>query len=125
MNAERKEDYERLLFEDNISAILIVLNVLNIKANSIIRKAILTQDSKDVDKAMKIYRIISATTILINFYFLIRNYGFYQDSKERENYDNTLEAIRLIASIFVFIGSVLLAYVTFEEDVPMGEVEVS
>ncbi len=126
MNKENQEDYDRLVFEDNISVILIILSILNIKANQIIEEALINKKSHNIQKALQIYRFISAVSILIYLYFVLRNYNFYQATKndDKKVDENNLEKIRLIGSILIFIGTLMLAYVSFNQKEPMGEVEI-
>ena len=59
MNNQSTQTYTRLKFEDNLSIIFIILNLLNIRANAIIENAILTNNISQVSKALKIYRFLS------------------------------------------------------------------
>lgn len=99
MNNQSTQTYTRLKFEDNLSIIFIILNLLNIRANAIIENAILTGDISQISNALKIYRLIIVISILLYIYFVKRNYEFYIESKQKVNYDNTLEKIRLTGSV--------------------------
>lgn len=110
MNNQSTQTYTRLKFEDNLSIIFIILNLLNIRANAIIENAILTGDISQISNALKIYRLIIVISILLYIYFVKRNYEFYIESKQKVNYDNTLEKIRLTGSVFILVGTILLGY---------------
>lgn len=125
MNNQSTQTYTRLKFEDNLSIIFIILNLLNIRANAIIENAILTGDISQISNALKIYRLIIVISILLYIYFVKRNYEFYIESKQKVNYDNTLEKIRLTGSIFILVGTILLGYTIFKEKTPEGEAEVA
>lgn len=125
MNNQSTQTYTRLKFEDNLSIIFIILNLLNIRANAIIENAILTGDISQISNALKIYRLIIVISILLYIYFVKRNYEFYIESKQKVNYDNTLEKIRLTGSVFILVGTILLGYTIFKEKNPEGEAEVA
>ena len=125
MNNQTTQTYTRLKFEDNLSIIFIILNLLNIRANAIIENAILTGDISQISNALKIYRLIIVISILLYIYFVKRNYEFYIESKQKVNYDNTLEKIRLTGSVFILVGTILLGYTIFKEKTPEGEAEVA
>ena len=125
MNNQSTQTYTRLKFEDNLSIIFIILNLLNIRANAIIENAILTGDISQISNALKIYRLIIVISILLYIYFDKRNYEFYIESKQKVNYDNTLEKIRLTGSVFILVGTILLGYTIFKEKTPEGEAEVA
>ena len=65
MNNQSTQTYTRLKFEDNLSIIFIILNLLNIRANAIIENAILTGDISQISNALKIYRLIIVISILL------------------------------------------------------------
>ena len=125
MNNQSTQTYTRLKFEDNLSIIFIILNLLNIRANAIIENAILTGDISQISNALKIYRLIIVISILLYIYFVKRNYEFYIEGKQKVNYDNTLEKIRLTGSVFILVGTILLGYTIFKEKTPEGEAEVA
>ena len=125
MNNQSTQTYTRLKFEDNLSIIFIILNLLNIRANAIIENAILTGDISQISNALKIYRLIIVISILLYIYFVKRNFEFYIESKQKVNYDNTLEKIRLTGSVFILVGTILLGYTIFKEKTPEGEAEVA
>lgn len=125
MNNQSTQTYTRLKFEDNLSIIFIILNLLNIRANAIIENAILTGDISQISNALKIYRLIIVISILLYIYFVKRNYEFYIESKQKVNYDNTLEKIRLTGSVFILVGTILLGYTIFKEKTLEGEAEVA
>ena len=125
MNNQSTQTYTRLKFEDNLSIIFIILNLLNIRENAIIENAILTGDISQISNALKIYRLIIVISILLYIYFVKRNYEFYIESKQKVNYDNTLEKIRLTGSVFILVGTILLGYTIFKEKTPEGEAEVA
>ena len=125
MNNQSTQTYTRLKFEDNLSIIFIILNLLNIRANAIIENAILTNNISQVSKALKIYRFIIVISILLYIYFVKRNYKFYIESRKKVNYDNTLEKIRLEGSLLILVGTLVLGYTIFKEREPEGEAEVA
>ena len=123
MNNNNQNEYNRLLFEDNISIIFIILSLLNIKANNIIEDAIIANNYDNYNKAINIYKFNIIVSIIIYIYFIIRNYSFYQRAKEN-NEDPTFEKIRVIGSALILIGTILLAYTLFASEGEQGEVEI-
>lgn len=123
MNNFTTNEYNRLLFEDNISIIFIIVSLINIKANNIIEDAIITNDYNNYQKAITLYKINIIISILIYIYFIIRNMAFYNQAINN-NEDGYYEKIRVIGSILIFIGTILLAYTLFSDPSEQGEVEI-
>lgn len=123
MNNFTTNEYNRLLFEDNISIIFIIVSLINIKANNIIEDAIITNDYNNYQKAITLYKINIIISILIYIYFIIRNMAFYNEAINN-NEDGYYEKIRVIGSILIFIGTLLLAYTLFSDPSEQGEVEI-
>lgn len=123
MNNNNPNEYNRLLFEDNISIVFIIVSLINIKANNIIEDAILTNDYGKYQKALTLYKINIIITILVYIYFIIRNVYFYNQAIEN-NEDPTFEKIRVLGSVLILIGTLLLAYTLFNDDNEQGEVEI-
>ena len=123
MMNKNDENYQRLKFEDKLSLILIFLNLLNIKANQIIKETLVTKNVKDVKKAISIYRFISVNSVIINLYFVKRNYRFYLD-KKKVNKEAFIEATRLLGSIFILSGSLLLSYSAFLDQNTTSDIEL-
>lgn len=123
MNSNNQNEYKRLLFEDNISIIFIILSILNIKANNIVEDALITNNYENYNKAIKIYKFNIIVSILIYIYFVIRNYSFYERAIEN-NEDPSFEKIRIIGSVLILIGTILLAYTLFVNENEQGEVEI-
>lgn len=123
MNNFTTNEYNRLLFEDNISIIFIIISLINIKANNIIEDAIITNDYNNYQKAITLYKINIIISILIYIYFIIRNMAFYNQAINN-NEDGYYEKIRVIGSILILIGTILLAYTLFSDSSEQGEVEI-
>lgn len=123
MNSNNQNEYKRLLFEDNISIIFIILSILNIKANNIVEDALITNNYNNYNKAINIYKFNIIVSILIYIYFVIRNYSFYERAIEN-NKNPSFEKIRIIGSVLILIGTILLAYTLFVDENEQGEVEI-
>lgn len=123
MNSNNQNEYKRLLFEDNISIIFIILSILNIKANNIVEDALITNNYDNYNKAINIYKFNIIVSILIYIYFVIRNYSFYERAIEN-NKNPSFEKIRIIGSVLILIGTILLAYTLFVDENEQGEVEI-
>jgi heme/copper-type cytochrome/quinol oxidase subunit 2 len=123
MNNDNFNEYNRLLFEDNISIIFIIVSLINIKANNIVEDAIITNNYEKYQRAITLYKINIIITILVYIYFIIRNVYFY--NKALENNENPyFEKIRVIGSVLILIGTLMLAYTLFSDENEQGEVEI-
>ena len=123
MNNNNQNEYKRLLFEDNISIVFIILSVLNIKANNIVEDALITNNYDNYNKAINIYKFNIVISILIYIYFVTRNYNFYKNAIEN-NENPSFEKIRVLGSVLILIGTILLAYTLFADENEQGEVEI-
>lgn len=116
MNNESKNEYNRLTFENILAIVFIVLNFLNIKANQDVKNSIVT--NKSVSKeTMNIFKLVITITVLSYIYYVIRNYHFYKNTSNTSNKSDNpkIQYIRLIGSIFILIGGILLMYSVFND----------
>ncbi len=104
MNKDTYDMVRRLNFENIIWVVFIVISVLDIYGDELIKKELINNDKTSGDKAKKLFLGISIVSIIIYLYFLARNYSDYKKYKNK-NYE-----IRLIASILVFVGAIMLLY---------------
>lgn len=123
MNNDNFTEYNRLLFEDNISIVFIIVSLINIKANNIVEDAIITNNYEKYKRAITLYKINIIITILVYIYFIIRNVYFYNQALEN-NEDPSFEKIRVIGSVLILIGTLMLAYTLFSDENEQGEVEI-
>lgn len=123
MNNDNFTEYNRLLFEDNISIVFIIVSLINIKANNIVEDAIITNNYEKYQRAITLYKINIIITILVYIYFIIRNVYFYNQALEN-NEDPSFEKIRVIGSVLILIGTLMLAYTLFSDENEQGEVEI-
>lgn len=96
-----------LYFEDFLLVIFICLNILNMIGDKYERDFL--RSNRNVYKiyANRIFDFTLFVTIIIYFYFLIRNYKSYRDiSYDQKN----LYRIKLFGSIFVIVGIICLFY---------------
>lgn len=100
-NNNNEELIKRLSFENWIWGIYLVIAIANIYGDELIKKAIREEDQKASEKARNIFLVILIATLLINTYFLIRNYSDLQKDPENKSLQ-----IR-------FTGSILLLLATF------------
>ena len=123
MNNDNFTEYNRLLFEDNISIVFIIVSLINIKANNIVEDAIITNNYEKYQRAITLYKINIIITIIVYIYFIIRNVYFYNQALEN-NEDPSFEKIRVIGSVLILIGTLMLAYTLFSDENEQGEVEI-
>lgn len=116
MNNQSKNEYNRLSFENIIAIVFIVLNILNIKTNEQVKSSIVTGEQLPKE-TMSIFKLIITITVLAYIYYVIRNYGFYINSTTNANKsgDPRIQYIRLIGSIFILIGGILLMYTVYKD----------
>ena len=84
-NNNNEELIKRLSFENFIWVIYLVIAISNIYGDELIKKSIIERDSGASNKARNIFLIILIVTLLINIYFLIRNYSDLADDPENES----------------------------------------
>ncbi len=101
---EQEETIERLNFENLIWVTFIVVSALDIYGDELIKRGILRHDKSSQEKAENLFLFVSLISILIYVYFLYRNYTDYK------KYCNDLYWIRLAASTFILLGSIMLLY---------------
>lgn len=107
---------KRLNFENIIWICFIIISVLDIYGDELIKKSLNSNDKKCKSKANKLFLGITLFSILIYFYFLMRNYN------DCRKYNNESYHVRLIGSIFVLTGTICFLYfqltTTFQTDSP-------
>lgn len=127
MNNTTQNEYNRLSFENVLSIVFVILNLLNIKANQDVKNSLVSGNALPTE-TMKIYKLIITITVIGYIYFVLRNYSFYKNSTNNSNKSNNprIQYIRLIGSILILIGGLLLMYTVFNDsnDVDSGDVEV-
>lgn len=95
---------KRLSFENIIWVIFIIVSIIDIYGDELLKKSI-TNNNKELSyKADNLFLFVSLISILVYIYFLVRNYYDYKDNK------STIYEIRLIGSILVLAGTLLLFY---------------
>ena len=82
-----------------------MIAIANIYGDELIKKSIREKDREASEKARNIFIIILGTTLLINIYFLIRNYSDYKENPE----DESLK-VRLIGSILLLLATLCFIY---------------
>ena len=124
MNSNINTEYNRLVYEDIIWITNILIALANIKASSIIREAYLTNDLSKIETAQTIFKIITIISIIINIYFVNRNYTYYKEAKQA-NQDSNPELLRFIGSMLILIGTILIFYSLNITDITEGTPDVS
>ena len=100
-------EIKRLNFEDALWLIFIFLSILNIMGDSDDKKYVQTHDNHYKLEANHIFTFTVLVGIFIYLYFLIRNIHFWNLAT---NEQKPLFKIKVIGSIFLLIGSILLFY---------------
>lgn len=103
----KENEINRLNFEDWLFIIIIVLTIVNIFSDQLQKKYILTNNKKYIEKSTELFIITLIIAIFIYLYFVKRNYNLYkQSSKENK----MLFGIKLLGSILIVVGTILLLY---------------
>ncbi len=95
---------KRLSFENIIWIVFIIVSVIDIYGDELLKKSITDNNKELSSKAENLFIFVSLISILVYIYFLVRN---YYDYKENES---TIYEVRLIGSILVLSGTLLLFY---------------
>ncbi len=119
MNPNINSEYNRLVFEDIIWITNIIIALLNIKASQLIREVYLTGDTSKLQTAQNIFRFNTLVSIIINTYFVTRNYNYYEQSLNDDG-EADAERLRLIGSIFILIGTIIIFYSLSIQNIPEG-----
>jgi len=106
MNSTNTEELiKRLSFENLIWAVYLLIAIANIYGDELIKKAILTEDEEASTKARNIFLIILGVTLLINIYFLIRNYSDLKNDPDNESLQ-----VRFLGSILLLMATLCFLY---------------
>ncbi len=106
MNSNNTENLiRRLTFENYIWGIYLVVALFNIYGDELIKKSIRENDRNANRKARTIFLAILIVTLLINIYFLIRNY-----SDLKQDFNNESLRIRFLGSIFLLLATLSFLY---------------
>lgn len=97
-----EETINRLNLEDWIFITFIVVSILNIYANSLLKKEVIENNKKYQEKADQIFLIVIIISIILYSYFFKRNYNVYKNTQ-----DNKL-IIKVLGSLLILIGAVCL-----------------
>lgn len=95
----------QLTFENYIWIIFIIIGVFNIFGDELIKKSIITNNSKPAELAKTIFTIIIIITIIIYLYFIQRNYQDFLRNRNNQSYQ-----IRLLGSILILVGTLCFLY---------------
>ena len=101
------EEIKRLNFEDFLLVLFICSSILNIIGDSYEKEYLKTHSISSKINANKIFDFTLSITILIYFYFLIRNYNSYKNISEDKK---SLYSIKLFGSILIVVGAICLLY---------------
>ena len=124
MNSNINTEYSRLVYEDIIWVTNILIALANIKASSLIREAYLTDDLSKIETAQTMFKIITLISIIINIYFVTRNYTYYNNAKSAGQ-DTNPELLRFIGSMLILIGTILIFYSLNITDITEGTPDIS
>ena len=101
------DELNRLNFEEWLLIILIAVTICNIIGNNLQKLYVKTDNKKYLKNASLIFIITLFVTIIVYLYFVNRNYKVYKNSNKR---NKTLYKIKLIGSILIDVGVILLLY---------------
>lgn len=98
-----------LKIDEYIWIIFIILSTLNIMGDESEKKYYITNDINEDKKAKEIFTFTVAVSFILYLYFAKRNYQTVKKLR-KYNCDSSLHEIRLIGSIFIVIGVLLVLY---------------
>lgn len=102
-----EEELNRLNFEDWLFIIVIALATTNIFCNQLQKKYLESQNKDYLITASTIFIIGLIISVFVYLYFVERNYNLYKESS-KEN--KVLFKIKLLGSILLVVGILLLIY---------------
>ena len=102
-----ENELNRLNFEDWLFIIIITLSLVNIFSDWLQKKYLETNNREYLKESSIIFTITLIITVFVYLYFVKRNYNLYKDSSP-ENI--TIYKIKLLGSILLVIGVILLIY---------------
>lgn len=102
----KKNEINRLNFEDILWIIFILLSILNIVSNNYQKKYIISEFQEYEDKANNVSIFVLTILLLIYSYFFLRNYNMYN------NKDNPTKAdlVKVLGSILFILATICLLY---------------
>lgn len=101
------EEVKNVIIDEYIWVIFIIISFFNIIGDEMDKKNIIFGNNHS-RKAKNIFLFTSFIGIIIYAYFIIRNYNDYVEHMNSD--DINLYQQRLIGSILIFIGSILIIY---------------
>ena len=101
------DEFNRLNFEEWLLIILIAVTIFNIISNNLQKLYLKTNDRKYLKNASLMFIITLSITIIIYLYFVNRNYKVYKNSNKK---NKNIYKIKLIGSILIVVGVILLLY---------------
>lgn len=104
MNENVESMIKRLNFENFIWVCFIVISVFDIYGDELLKKDLREHDKASTLKANRVFLRVTAFSVLIYIYFLIRNCSDY-----KKHHTKSYE-IRVMGSIFILIGTICLLY---------------
>lgn len=108
MSSETKEEtIKRLKFENILWLTFVGLSLLNIFGDNTEREFIETNDKQFQERSNRIFLFTLEVTFFIYLYFLIRNYRALKSAAKK---DKQLYTIKVLGSVFLILGIILLIY---------------
>ncbi|MGN1295902.1 MAG: hypothetical protein ACI4U5_05785 [Bacilli bacterium] len=105
------DDIKRLNFEDYIWIIFVFLCFLNIYGNQLEKIYLRTNKAYYRNKSNSAYILALVIVFIIYGYFIIRNYSQFKKASQK---DKGLYLVKVLGSVIVLTGIVLLIY--FQEN---------
>jgi len=108
MSVDKKKLKEELELEKIIWGIFIIGSLLNIVSDNLQIDYLDNNDKEKLDNAYKVSLFVLILSIVLNSYFVIRNYRDYKNNTTISNSSNNNKSffllIRLIGSILLILG---------------------
>lgn len=105
------DELKRLNFEDLLWITLGITSFLNVLGDYNIKEYLKTSDNTYKSTSNKIFEFTLFVTLIIYIYFFYKNYQTY---KTVNNYQKKIYLVRVLGSIFLIVGKIMLLY--FQEN---------
>ena len=96
------KDFEKIEIDNMIALIFIILSIINIIGDEEKKKYIKTNDERYNQNANRLFVLVQLVTTIVCVFFVYRNYN------NLKNENSSINEIRLIGSILIFVGSLLI-----------------
>ena len=110
INANIRTTIEKLELQKLFWIIFIINYILNIEGINLQEKGYEEEDYSYIKKSERIFIFTLVVALSINLYFLYQNYESWKEASKNNSEKERLYFIRLLGSILIIMGSILILY---------------